>query len=64
MSVSYIIWICPDCGEQITESEYSPERGRYYGHYHDRPKDWEQAEDPWFDAVSREVVPVQEAWPA
>ena len=56
------VWVCSDCGEQITESHYDPERGTVYGHYHDPPAGWHtedgpHREDPWFDAEQIAVVP-------
>lgn len=55
---TYTIHVCPECGEQITESDYDPE---HWGHYHDPPADWPEVEDPWFDAVEVTVVLVKEA---
>jgi hypothetical protein len=51
----YVVHRCPECFEQITESEYDPEKGRIWGHYHDPPDGWEGPEDPWFDAERIEV---------
>lgn len=58
----WTIHVCPDCGEHITESEWSAERGAYWGHYHDPPEGWE-GEDPWVDAVPITVVPSGEKNP-
>lgn len=51
-----VVHVCPGCGEQITESVYTSERGTFYGHYHDPPEDWPHNEDPWFDAIAAGVV--------
>jgi hypothetical protein len=55
---TYTIYVCPDCGEHITESDYDPSVGRIWGHYHDPPEGWPEGEDPWIDAVALEVAPV------
>jgi hypothetical protein len=39
--------VCPDCGEQIHE----PDDAGRWGHYHEPPVGWNDAEDPWFGAV-------------
>lgn len=52
------VYLCPECGEQITQSDYDTARGRIWGHYHDPPDDWEGPEDPWFDAVETPVAPL------
>ena len=56
----YEVWVCPDCGDQITDPpEYDPKRHVYArGHYPAPPEDWPEGEDPWFDAVRIEAAPV------
>ena len=54
----YTIYVCPDCGEHITDTSYDPEVGEEWGHYHDPPDDHpEGLPDPWIEAVEIEVVP-------
>jgi hypothetical protein len=63
---TYVVYVCPDCGEQITDGlEYDTERGYTRGHYHDPPDGWlDEAgnnpqgtgEDPWFDAIEIRTV--------
>lgn len=51
-----VVYVCPECHEQIVESTYTSERGTFWGHYHDPPDDWPGGEDPWFDAVMLEIA--------
>lgn len=60
-STRFVVYVCPECGEQITDIGWDAERGAIHGHYHDPPADWPHAEDPWFDAEPVEVVPRSDA---
>ena len=60
---TYMVWVCPDCLEQITEPDYTPAEGRVWGHYHDRPAGWPEGEpDPWFEAMEIEVAPIDDSF--
>jgi hypothetical protein len=58
---TYVVYVCPECREQISgELELDKDSGTWrHGHYHDPPEAWPGDEDPWLWAVEIQTVAVE-----